>query len=275
MSDTSVGTADVVPNNEPMQDLAEVLFQYVISLYCQPRGKRPVHAGTAVLLRAHGRDFLVSAAHVLSAPKGLFYYVSPNVKRTLSGRLLRSKPVAGETSDLIDIATLMLQAPGLPPYPDVEKLSGDAVTLIGDETALLDDDIYLATGMPKSRSHANPKTNQIKVEAFSLVSQKAPQSTYQSLKLNPDHHLALVLERAESTELNGSSRVFPDPDGMSGSPVWRLPSKTNGLLLPQLVAILIEFHKTERALVATRIRQVARQMAALVVEQRSQRDIAT
>lgn len=50
-------------------------------------------------------------------------------------------------------------------------------------------------------------------------------------------------------------RAFPNPSGMSGSPIWLLYDE-NGLNDPRqtpVVGIAIEHHKTERAIVATDI----------------------
>jgi hypothetical protein len=262
-TDTEDGLGD---DGDTVLRLHEALLRHVVSLYRQPRGQSPEHVGTALLLRAHGCDFLVSAAHVLSDPSALFLYSETSTKRRLNGTLTRTKPLDGDKSDRVDLATLMLQPPGLPPYPDVDKEGGDADQLMGRESPFLEDDFFLVTGMPASRSKANPHTYQIKVEAFSLLSSRAPASTYEALRLSENLHLALVLDRTKSVNLDGSARVFPDPHGMSGSPVWRLPSEKNGLHLPQLVGILTEFHRAEKVLIATRVRQVARQMAGLIAE---------
>ena len=70
----------------------------------------------------------------------------------------------------------------------------------------------------------------------------------------------LKLDRGTTLNTDGSRRVFPDPHGMSGSPVWWLPDETNALKLPALAGILTEYHKDLNALVATDIREAITQI---------------
>lgn len=241
------------PQDDPVQDLAELLSRHVIPLYRQPHGKRPEHVGTAFLLTALGRSFLATAGHVLAEPRGMFFYVEKHTKRTLTGQLVRSKAKPGEQADPWDIAILLLTGPGLPPYPGVDKASAEADFFIGNPKASLEGEHFLITGMPASRTKANPHTHQLKVEGFSLVSSNAPTATYKAVRRDPDKHLVMELDRKGSVGADGSLRMFPDPHGMSGSPVWCLPSESNGLESVQLVGILTEFHEDLNALVATRV----------------------
>jgi hypothetical protein len=51
------------PKNDEQQvwaELSDTVLGHVVSLCTQPRGKRPKHVGTGVLVEVAGRPFLVS-----------------------------------------------------------------------------------------------------------------------------------------------------------------------------------------------------------------------
>jgi hypothetical protein len=75
------------------------------------------------------------------------------------------------------------------------------------------------TGFPTNRSRANPHTTEFKSEAWNLVTESCDQFVYQDLGLPESHHLVLKLDRSTTLNTDAGRRVFPDPHGMSGSPV--------------------------------------------------------
>lgn len=251
---------------DPVQTITELLLRHVVPLYRQPRGKRPEHVGTAFLMYGQGHHFLVTAAHVVAEPQGMFFYVDVNTKRALTGRMMRSRSASTGEADWRDVAVVLLEEPGLPPYPGIDKTSGDLDLFLVGPTEPGADDVYLATGMPASRTKANPHTSQIKVEAFSLVASSAPAATYAALGRKARDHLVMTLNRQDSQNIDGTPRVFPDPHGMSGSPVWRLATESNGVEGVQLAGVLTEFHEAKNALVAIRIDHALRLIDALLEE---------
>lgn len=247
-------------------ELSDALLMHVVSLCTQPYGKRPTHVGTGVLVEVNGQPFLVSARHVLVEVKSLFFYVDTNVVRKLKGKLLLGRVSPGSL-DRIDLAVMRLEGPGLPPYPGVEKVCLDGNSMFRPAALPRRGKHYLVTGFPASRSKANPHAMQLKSEAWCLIAGSAEPPNYERLGLAEETHLVLTLDRRDTLRTDGAQHTFPDPHGMSGSPVWWLPDETNGIELPMLVGIVIEYHASLSALVAIDVREVVQQIGLLMREQ--------
>ena len=82
-----------------------------------------------------------------------------------------------------------------------------------------------------------------------------PDSKYGELNVTPQHHIVLNFDVKRTVTPSKEIRAFPNPRGMSGSPLWLLYDE-NGPNDPNqtpVVGIAIEHHKTARAIVATDI----------------------
>lgn len=240
-------------------ELADALLVHVISLCAKSSGARPVHVGTGILVEMAGQPFLISARHVLKDARSLFFYIDTKVTRKLSGQLLLGQLEAG-TADRIDVAILRLQGPSLPPYPGVNKFCLSTNRMVRAAAVPRYEKNYLITGFPTTRTKANPHAMQLRSEAFCLIAQSSNSEKYKSLGLSEETHIVLPLDRSETIHTNGTARIFPDPHGMSGSPVWWLPDDQNGLTIPMLVGIVIEYHEDLNVVVATDIREAIKQM---------------
>jgi len=240
-------------------ELSDALLAYVVSLCTQVPGKRPTHVGSGVLVEVRGRPFLLSARHVLREAKSLFFYVRHKTIRKLTGAVVLGRVETGRV-DRIDIAAMLLEGPALPPYPEVEKDCADGDSMLAPDAFPRNGKHYLVTGFPASRSKANPHAMQLKSEAWCLIAMSVEEDVYRRLGLSPETHLILPLDRDATLRTDGTSQVFPDPHGMSGSPVWWLADDSNGLEVPKLVAIVIEYHEELNVLVATDVREAVHQI---------------
>jgi hypothetical protein len=238
--------------------LANALLPHVIPLFAVPRGKRPALAGTALLVEGTDGLFAISARHVLdqAMPPGvLYFYDKTRALRKLSGTMIRTAPLPGSSGpDTHDVAVLRLP-------PDTPKVFLETLKYPAPMRAVLPfrsnraDHQYLVTGFPSSRSRADPSSRHLKSQpqGFRLVS--ASHESYARLGLSPERHIVMPLNVEAMEFPDGTKGRIPDPHGMSGSPVWllydeRLPNDTE---FTPVVGIAIEYHKTERLLVATDI----------------------
>lgn len=246
--------------NEAWTELSDSLLEYVVPLCTQAPGKRPSHVGTGVLAHAAGRPVLISARHVLASAHSLFFYIEHKTIRRLTGSLVLGRVKDGEV-DRIDVAAMLLEGAGLPPYPGVDKFCLDAKSMVAPGAMPRAGKHYLITGYPASRTRANPHAMELKTEAWCLIGESSKPEMYDRVGVTQETHIVLPLDRKATIRTDGRAQVFPDPHGMSGSAVWWLPDQRNGLEVPQLVAIVIEYHAQSNALVATDIREALHQIA--------------
>jgi hypothetical protein len=239
--------------------LANVLARSILPLFAETPSGKPKLVGSSFLVSSGTDSYLVSAAHVfdeLKAGHELFFYIEPQTKRKLSGSLLLTKPLEGNNRkrDRLDVGVLRLEGPGLPPYPKVEKypltigaLMPNALPREGKQ--------YLLVGFPESKSRANPIARQVVSEVYSFRNVSAPPQKYADLGVSTQNHVVLSFDRKRTVGPDSQIRAFPEPSGVSGSPVWLLYDE-NGSNNPNqtpVVGVAIEHHKNHHAIVATDI----------------------
>ncbi|MFX1682626.1 hypothetical protein PV762_25700 [Mitsuaria sp. CC2] len=178
-----------------LTEFADVLLGVVVTLYRQPRGKRPSQAGTAVLLDEGSATFLVSAAHVLNDPSGLFFYVETNRVRAITGDRIKRRNDSDGALHRADLATVMLKGSALPPYPQVGKFSLRSSVVMPFDDELLPTDHFMITGVPASRSRANPHNMSLRVKPYAPIVAAAAGQHYGLVGVTPDEHLVLHFDR--------------------------------------------------------------------------------
>lgn len=239
--------------------LSNHLLQHIVPLFVNRRGGRPQLVGSSVLVSSGTDSYLVSAAHVFDEIKAgheLFFYIEPKTIRKLSGNLRLTKAPLGKDrkSDRLDIGVLTLQGPALPPYPRVQKYPLP-ISAFMPNALPREDKQYLLVGFPESKSRANPVAGDLASEPCSFRNVSGPVSQYSQLDVDPQHHIVLSFDVRHTVTPSKEIRAFPNPSGMSGSPIWLLYDEngTNDPNQTPVVGIAIEHHKTERAIVATDI----------------------
>ena len=244
--------------NDAVVGLANVLLCHVLPLFTQTKGKRPVVVGTGFLVQHNGSSFLVSAAHVLDhvqLPRALYYYVEPGTLCRVVGTVLRTTPPNGNRSeDRFDVGVVRLVDTALPPYPLVSKHSIGSASLRASQLPRTSKQ-YVVVGFPKSQSHANPANKQLKSRPYAFRIASAEAKQYQYLGLSDESHIVMQLDASHMFFPDGQVRAMPDPHGMSGSPLWLLydAKGPNDPTSTPIVGVVIEYHKTEKLIVATDI----------------------
>lgn len=208
------------PLDAAIEQATELLLKFSVPLYQYDRNRRPSLSGTGFFVTA-GRDiFLVSAAHVLDTAKsnGLFFYTAPGTIRHLSGDLLRSKGEGDRGNDLIDVGVLRLSNESVPPYPNVDKFPMDVSYLRAGYRPRTAKD-YIFIGFPATKSKVSGALGEVMVTPYAFRNEPIGEGEYESHGLDPQTHIALRLDVRRGFGPGGTKQHFPNPYGMSGSPI--------------------------------------------------------
>lgn len=255
----SKATNNFLAESQAITRLSHVLSSHLVPLFAESSGGRPQLVGSSFLVSSGTSSYLVSAAHVfdeLKAGHELFFYIEPKKIRKLSGnlRLTKSPAGRGRKCDRLDVGVLKLEGPALPPYPKVQKyplpisaFMANALPREGKQ--------YLLVGFPESKSRINPSAQDLASEPRSFRNISAPVSNYSDLGVSPQSHIVLSFDVKHTVTPNKEVCAFPEPSGMSGSPIWLLYDEDgpNDPGQTPVVGIAIEHHKTKHAIVATDI----------------------
>ena len=238
--------------------LSNSLSNHLLPLFQHEKCK-PKLVGTGFLVSADLEDYLISAAHVfdeLAKGNELFFYINTTTTAKLSGKLLRTKlqPNKNRTGDKLDIGVLKLDNLIRPPYREILKYSLPISTLIPNAIPR-DGKEYLIIGFPETKSRINPIARELKSKLSIFQNISAPTSKYGELGLETSNHIVINFEIKRTILPNKAIQTFPKPNGMSGAPVWLLYDHNNHNNPNQtpIVGVLIEYHPSKKALVATDI----------------------
>jgi len=239
--------------------LSNIVARHVLPLFIDDDRGRPVLVGSGFLVAEGATSYLVSAAHVFDAlreGRNLYYYVQPNTKRKLSGNLRTTKLSHGRTrqEDRLDIGVLNLQGPGLPPYPEVDKYPLPIEALRANALPR-EMKQYLLVGFPGSKTRVNPSARRVLSKTYAFRNKSARPSTYSVLGVSPQSHIVITFDRKRVFGHEKQVLAFPDPSGMSGSPLWLLYDENgpNDRRQAPVVGVAIEHHREHHAIVATDI----------------------
>jgi len=239
-----------------------VLSKLVVPLYIDDQSGRPQLCGSGFFVTKSGATLLISAAHVLEEGRSarLHYYIAPKVKRFVNGRITSNKWAGPRDKDLLDLAAVRLEGPGLPPYPDMDKFALN-VADITFAVAPVPTARYGFVGFPASRSRVRHRPAEVRVALYGHLAQPAALREYASRGLRTESHLYLVFNRKKSVGLQGQGVSFPKPHGISGSPVFEIYDEAKshqGEAFP-LAGVVTTWHPQEHRLLcasATALREL-------------------
>ena len=236
----------------------ELLLRHIVPI-CERdmRGHTQGH-GTGLLVSHRTRNFLVTASHVLKPleeQRRLFYPCDRKTERNIGGRILRTinNPIPGHAYDL-DIAVVLLEGDGQPPYPELntfclpmDSLQSNALPRHGKS--------YFAVGYPATKTFTHVKNQEVEARPFGHWCGSIPDSDYDSLNLSADRCLALEFNVKKVHSSPSKIQQAPDPQGMSGAPIWLLFDRDgeNDATKNTVLGILTEHRRSEKLLVGTDI----------------------
>ena len=243
-------------------DLSNTSFQSspaqpVCPLYRVDGTGKPVLFGSAVLLQIADAYFLLTAAHVLDHNEtSTLYYGVGGPLRVLVGVAHKSSLTAGTSrdNDKNDVGFMELE-------PAIVTNLGSGHRFLNIRNLQPNDTVhpgivYELRGYPATRSKRNPTTRKVRPGPFSYLATPAGTGRYTGLGVDPQSHLLLRFDRANSYNDEGHLITAPLPHGMSGGGVWKRRYDSRGDDLVQtgwLVGIATEYDDKEKVIVATRI----------------------
>lgn len=242
---------------EVIASAIETLISFSVPLYLN-RDEKPYLIGSGFFLATSCQCFLVTAAHVLDEAdqSEMYYYTSTRMQRVLRGKRVRSKTPAQRKQDQIDIGILNLGENGLPPYPEVNKFALKESYLQPSYLPRRRKE-YVIIGFPASKNRFGHVQQQIIAAPYAYRADSIPDEEYSRYDVSPETHVVLPLDLRKGFDADGNPITFPKPQGMSGAPVIVLfGDESSGERVFPVVAVGIEYRKTEKVLVATDVRFV-------------------
>jgi len=240
--------------------LAEQLLRHVVPIFRDNGAGKLAPHGTGLLVFNAGGSFLVSAAHVFDLLKSgseLFVYVGRDRVHSLSGRVCLIGPQAGanRSTDRLDIGVLRLEQVASPPYIEIGKQALPINALMGSARPR-QRKRYLITGFPGSRTRIHPVRREVESAPYGNWSTSASQTEYQLVGCSEQTHIVMSFNPKKVAGKGLTTRTFPHPGGMSGSPVWLLYNEVgpNDRTQTPVVGVFIEYHRSHHLMVATDIK---------------------
>jgi hypothetical protein len=252
-----------------VREIVENLACFVVPLYEDVRGV-PSLIGSGFLVQKNEQVFLVSAAHVLDKAletKKMYFYVAPTTKRYLSGQLKRTAFNHSRQNDRLDVGVLRLDPP-LPPYMGVRKFAMDYSHLRPSHLPRRGRE-YLVVGFPASRHKMQTAPAAVIAEPYGHRSWPIEDQLYERFGANPSEHIVFPFRRTKLVDLSGNRIHGPNPQGLSGGPVFVLREEEDEHGAFPVVGVLIEFTRsTDAVLIATDAALAAEAIDLLLAETR-------
>jgi hypothetical protein len=220
------------------------VLPYVTGIHARRSNGLSQLIGSAFIIRVRGRDFVISAAHVLRENKSSNLFCGTRALQPLEGGSIYR-------SDDVDVAVI-------PVKPRLHDALLDVPRLRPEDTDVDDTPqpgvLYTFAGYPSSRNKPNLATKEISNQPTLFTAHSAPLPWYTRLGLTPETHIATRFPVRQAREFHSPSVAAPAPQGMSGGPVWRLgtPAEiSSGLIGERVIGIGIEYR--QETFIATRI----------------------
>lgn len=248
------------------------MFQHANSivpvLLWEPKGSRPIHVGSAVMLRLGGRVCLLTAAHVVD--------LHTNGKLCIPGQRGATEFAGGigfnllpsgikRTEDPIDVGFLVPVEDQQHALPDEFKpVAPQCVDIHGEVNG---GDFCLVAGFPLSRAWVKHRQNEITSSTLHFFGIAAEQSQYAALGCNPEVNILIEFHLNRAIYPEGDRANPPSPRGMSGGGVFRIRRDKNGLpdsSVAELVGVMHEFRDKQNMFVATKLSEVLKLIAKVI-----------
>ena len=239
-------------------ELAEACSRrFVVALFINP--DKPQLVGSGFFVQDGGREFLVSAAHVFDEfesayysdrgiPPDLFVYTDRGEVRNLGGRLLR--PRANSPHRRYDIGVLQLG--GEPIAWGSERRESVPLDVVRRYLTLEPkEQLFLLAGYPESRARASSHpTKRLDAKPHGMVGPAVHDARY-----DPREFVLMEFDQEKDVTFYGDKtpRRFPNPRGMSGSPIWALHYDVDWHPTAVVVGVTIAQDKKNRMVIGSRI----------------------
>ena len=231
------------------------LEQCVCPLWVPKCGK-PELIGTGTLLVVEQTRFLITAAHVIDiAANGTLLVGNQKGFRKIRGYGKATRPVSGSRrDDRIDTAVIKLTEDTA---AFIEELHVPLPVNYADVNGSFHSgEPYEFSGYPWRKVHLEKTKGILETRPYAFRLESIPEADYAVLSITPHTHIAVKLDLKQVTDESGRTVAAPNPEGMSGGPVWRYTPTDFGKRLiwtPTLAGIAIEYISKKQTLIGVRI----------------------
>lgn len=220
--------------------------------------------GSSFLLQVDGKQYLVTAAHVLDLNKDSTLYVAgSNALEMITGIAGVTKaPASGRLDDKYDFAFMEL------PQDFIERLGTESFIDANDVSqnrGTLDGRCFMALGYPASRNKAKPISvagTRVRAKAWAYSNTiHTDTKIFDAVGVSSETHLLLKFGK-KSKAFTGETTSSINPQGASGgilADLGRIDPKSlapSAQLTPRLAGILIEHHAASKAILAVKIQSI-------------------
>jgi hypothetical protein len=233
-----------------LHPLGAELMQRVVPIFKHPEaedGGKLEGSGFLVLQRP--LCFLVSAAHVL---KSLGWLTIP---KRAGGEVVLEGPC--EMDERLDVGVVLLKRDAVL-ASQFNVVGFDA--LQPDASRAHPRSLLFFGGFPASRKRRGAVPREVLYQPYSLINKEAPASVYSTVGADRESKIVLSFNKRRSIGPDGCLRTFPNPYGMSGSPLWLI---SPDLPTVPVVGVMTDTKARDRAVVGTNIRYALEMMRPL------------
>jgi hypothetical protein len=247
--------------NECVEILARQFMSSVRPIYGSTEHEKPYHIGSCVLIEIDKNKYLVTAAHVIDHNKINTLYVSgeSDLVQLEAEALITNPDTGNRDDDKLDFAILSLS-------DEITAKLGNVVFI--NESGMLDvapenkGKLYLALGFPNSKNKkANNKESKVTENPFVYSSTlNFDEDVFNEVGATTSQHYLLDFCSKHSKDENNNKVNSIAPKGASGGALFFIEGMNNpdnyrpdAECIGKLTGILIENHKPQKVIMATKI----------------------
>ncbi len=245
--------------NECVDILGKEYLKSVRPIYGSTQHGNPDHIGSCILIKINKTPYLITAAHVIDHNKDTTLYIGGESDLIqIEAEALITKPNTGNRDDdKLDFSILLLSS------NFIKKLG--AVTFIDESsfinTSLPNKGLYLALGFPNSKNkNTRNVENKVSQNPFVYSSTLNTDSeAFIKVGANESYHYLLQFGKYSKNE-NDKKVNSIGPKGVSGGGLFLIEDmgspesyRANAKCSGKLAGILIENHKNQKVIMATKI----------------------
>jgi hypothetical protein len=245
--------------NARLQPMVRFLADATVPLCEASRRRRVTPAGSGVLLTVAGRKYLLTASHVFDnagARKSLSIIAGRHFVALAQERCWRTKAKTDTIDDPADLAVVGPDAEHPENWLGTRFIELNEIEPFDDNVERAPTTAFLALGYPRTKQPKSLRDGSYAAHAYHFLTHREDIELGMRAGVTNETHIAVGYERRHFVGDPAISEM-PDPDGMSGGGLWRLPHALSSLT-PEasLVGILIEQHSRHGIILASRVAEI-------------------
>lgn len=245
----------------------------ILPIYGSTQNGLPEHIGTCITLEVYSQKVLLTAAHVIDENKYTTLYVGVKNLIPLEMEFYASANKIGDRSDdPFDFAAGKLPSNIIAKLDDVTYISASDICFEENEP---EGSIFTFVGYPNSK---NKKIDRVQKKAIGSLFQywntrAIDKSFMRKIGVSDKTHILSKFNSKHSREIDGRRVNSIMLNGMSGGAVFGLGKLSDLSILsgkqtpePRLVGLIVEYHRQEGLVLATRISTILRALKDILAD---------